>query len=190
MQTLQQRHGQVIVTGNGLASMGYCLSGAIGASLGHPGSRTVMIEGDGGFAQNLQELGTVAINDLNLKIFLFCNEGYGSIRMVQKNYFEGEYIGCDSLTGLGFPDWEKLFAAYDIPTCQIRTEWASDPEVLELFDGRGPAAFIVPVDPLQTYWPKIASRVTESGSMESNPLYLMTPDLPEDLAARVLRHLS
>tara|TARA_B100000315_G_scaffold223014_1_gene227469 strand:- start:1407 stop:1547 length:141 start_codon:yes stop_codon:yes gene_type:complete len=46
------------------------------------------------------------------------------------------------------------------------------------------------VDPLQTYWPKITSRVTESGSMESNPLYLMSPDLAEDVAARVLRHLS
>jgi|ETNmetMinimDraft_2_1059921.scaffolds.fasta_scaffold10604_2 acetolactate synthase-1/2/3 large subunit len=190
MQTLRQRHGQVIVTGNGLASMGYCLSGAIGASVGHPGRRTVMIEGDGGFSQNLQELSTVVINDLNLKIFLFCNEGYGSIRMVQKNYFDGEYIGCDTLTGLGFPDWEKLFAAYDIRTCQIGSEWTSDPEVLELFDGRGPAAFIVPVDPLQTYWPKITSRVTESGGMESNPLYQMTPNLPEDLAARVLRHLA
>jgi acetolactate synthase-1/2/3 large subunit len=43
----------------------------------------------------------------------------------------------------------------------------------------GPQAFIVPIDPEQTYFPKISSRITESGSMESNPIDRMTPDLPE-----------
>ena len=50
-------------------------------------------------------------------------------------------------------------------------------------------AFVVPIDPEQSYFPKISSRVTETGSMESNPLHLMTPDLPEEVAAEVLRHL-
>ena len=36
---------------------------------------------------------TVAVNGLNLKMFLFCNEGYASIRMTQKNYFDGAYLG-------------------------------------------------------------------------------------------------
>ena len=31
---------------------------------------------------------------------------------------------------------------------------------------------------------------TASGSMESAPLHLMTPDLPADVAARVMRYLS
>ena len=190
MQTLRQQQGQVIITNNGLASMGYCLSGAIGAALAHPDRRTIMIEGDGGFAQNLQELGTLAVNALNLKVFLFCNDGYGSIHMTQQNYFDGAYLGCDTSTGLGFPDWQPLFESFGIPFRTLDAGWASDPEVLDLLDRPGPVGFGVPVDPLQTYWPKITSRVTESGSMESNPLYLMSPDLAEDVAARVLRHLS
>ena len=54
----------------------------------------------------------------------------------------------------------------------------------------GPHAFIVPVDPEQTYWPKITSRVTESGSMESNPLYRMSPAIAEDIEAAVTKYLA
>jgi acetolactate synthase-1/2/3 large subunit len=40
-----------------------------------------------------------------------------------------------------------------------------------------PCAFIVPIDPEQTYFPKISSRITASGSMESNPIDRMTPEI-------------
>ena len=71
MQVYKQKYGQRILTNKSLASMGYGLSGAIGAALvrGELG-RTILIEGDGGFAQNLQELGTAELNKLNLKIFI------------------------------------------------------------------------------------------------------------------------
>lgn len=59
MQTYRQKYGQKVVTDKGLASMGYGLSGAIGAAYANPGKRIILIEGDGGFAQNIQEIGTV-----------------------------------------------------------------------------------------------------------------------------------
>ena len=62
---------------------------------------------------------TVAVNDLPLKIFLFSNEGYASIRMTQRNYFDGGYLGCDTKTGLGFPSWPELFGAYGIPILEL-----------------------------------------------------------------------
>ena len=67
--------------------MGYGLAGAIGAALANTTKRTFLVEGDGGFAQNMQEIGTVVANQLNLKIFIFDNQGYGSIRSNQRNYF-------------------------------------------------------------------------------------------------------
>ena len=73
MQVFRQKKGQIVVTNKGLASMGYGLPGAIGAAIGHPDRRTLLIEGDGGFIQNLQELATVAVNELNVKIFIFSN---------------------------------------------------------------------------------------------------------------------
>jgi acetolactate synthase-1/2/3 large subunit len=153
------------------------------------GRRTILVEGDGGFLQNMQELGTVAANRLNLKLFLFVNNGYASIRMTQRNYFKGNYLGCDTQTGLGMPNWERLFAAYEIPSMEIGPGYQDESGFLTAFEAPGPAAFLVHIDPQQTYYPKITSRVTASGGMESNPLHRMSPDLDEATEAHVLRYL-
>lgn len=189
MQALKQKFGQVIITDKGLASMGYGLSGALGAALSRPQSRTILIEGDGGFAQNLQELGTLRAQDLDLKLFLFCNEGYASIRMTQRNYFGGAYVGCDVQTGLGLPSWPELFKAYAIPCFQIDPLDPFNDEVLTRMATPGPFAFLIPIDPEQSYFPKITSQVLTDGSMRSNPLHLMSPDLEPDIAKICMPHL-
>jgi acetolactate synthase-1/2/3 large subunit len=170
--------------------MGYGLSGAIGAAFAHPGRRVVHVEGDGGFAQNLQELATVAVNGLPLKMFVMANEGYASIRMTQKNYFGGEYLGCDTSTGLGFPDWPALARAFGIEAQVLAPGFRDDPAFQAGMASPLPHFFVVPVDPEQTYFPKISSRVAADGGMESNPLHLLSPDLPQDVADDVLRHLK
>lgn len=189
MQAFEQKSGQVIVSNHALASMGYGLSGAIGAAFAAQGRRTILVEGDGGFAQNIQEIGTAALNKLNLKIFIFDDNGYASIRMTQRNYFGGRYVGCDTHTGLGFPQWDKLFDAWDVPALRLDNDFENDPRFCELFNSPGVAAFIVPIDPEQTYFPKITSQITASGSMESNPLHKMSPALDDALYARVARYL-
>lgn len=190
MQALQLRAEQKIVTDKSLASMGYGLSGAIGAALANPERQVLLSEGDGGFAQNLQELGTLAATGANLKVFVLDNNGYASIRMTQRNYFGGAWVGCDAQTGLGLPDWEILARAYGIPFARLDSETGLDASPLqELLNDRGPALIVVPIDPDQTYYPKISSAVQADGSMKSNPLHRMSPDLPADVEERVTVHL-
>lgn len=189
MQTLQQIAGTTVITDKGLASMGYGLAGAIGAAV-KTGSRVFHIEGDGGFAQNLQDLGTVAKNQLPIKTFIFSNRGYASIRMTQKSYFNGNYVGCDEDTGLGLPNWKLLFQAYGIPLLEINPGKAFSDEIIELLDNEKPHGFIVNVHPEQTYFPKITSRILADGSMQSNPLHLMTPELDESVSQAVFKYLS
>ena len=177
MQLYKQKYGQRVITNKSLASMGYGLSGAIGAALAGRGRRTILVEGDGGFAQNCQELGTVAVNDLPLKIFIFHDQGHASIRMTQRSYFDGKYLGCDRPSGLGLPDWERLFAAWDVPVMTLPLDFDRDAEFLARLSAPGPQAFVVPIDPEQTYLPKITSRITATGSMESNPIDKMTPEI-------------
>lgn len=177
MQLYKQKLGQRMLTNKSLASMGYGLSGAIGAAIGGAPRRTILIEGDGGFAQNMQELGTAAINKLNLKIFIFDDQGHASIRMTQRSYFGGKYLGCDTASGLGLPNWERLFPAWDIPVMRLPLDFTRDEGFLAAMAAPGVHGFIVPVDPEQTYFPKISSRVTETGSMESNPIDRMTPEI-------------
>jgi acetolactate synthase-1/2/3 large subunit len=84
--------GQRWVTSPGLASMGFGLSGGIGMALSFPKSRTLVFEGDGGMAQNLQEFGVVRSNDLNIKIFIADNGNYGSIKAHQKSAFNNHSL--------------------------------------------------------------------------------------------------
>lgn len=182
MQAFPQYQGQLLTNNKGLASMGYGLAGAIGTAIAFKEKRTVLVEGDGGFAQNLSEIGTVANRKLNLKMFIFSNLGYASIRVSQKAYFEGNYIGCDGPTGVGLPDWISIFAAYGIPAVEINNSIKKNEKALELLNISGPAAFIINVHPDQSFLPKITSRIYTDGKMKSNPIHLMDPQLPEDLA--------
>lgn len=190
MQSLQLRGNQRIITNKGMASMGYGLSGAIGASLSHRESNTIMIEGDGSFAQNLQELGTVAAQNLNLKVLLFANDGYASIRMTQRNYFNGSWIGCDSSTGLGLPDWATLAKSFGIPYAKMNSDNPFSEEIAHLLNSSGPAFIEVPIDPEQTFFPKIMSSVQPDGSMSSNPLHLMHPQLSDNEARTLMKYIE
>ena len=189
MQAFLQPQGSKVITTKGLASMGYGLAGAIGCAL-QSNARVIHVEGDGGFAQNLQELGTVANLNVPIKTFIICNDGYASIRMTQKSYFDGNYIGCDSNTGLGLPDWHKLFGAYGIPVVSLDPKNPFNPDVLSAMNSQGPAAFLVPVDPEQTYFPKITSNVSADGNLKSNPLHLMTPALDREIHDQVFKYIE
>lgn len=188
MQSFKQKEGVRIITSSSLASMGYGLAGAIGTAL-LTNKKVCLVEGDGGFAQNLQELGTAERQKLNLKIFIFCNEGYASIRMTQRNYFGGNYLGCDRDTGLGLPEWGKLFDAYGIRWMTLEVGKKIEHQAGSMWSDDRIAAFLVPIHPEQTYFPKITSRILDNGMMESNPLHEMTPDLDVVQKSQVIKYL-
>jgi acetolactate synthase-1/2/3 large subunit len=148
------------------------------------------VEGDGGFAQNMQELGVVANHQLNLKIMLAENQGYASIRTTQKAYFKGNYVGCDSETGLGFPNWMKLFESFGIPAISMNQENLFGEDFKQGMNSSGPFACVVKLDPDQLYFPKLTSKVLPSGHMASSALHEMSPPLSPDIANKVFKWIS
>lgn len=177
---------QVATNSPAHASMGYGLATAIGASFTDKNRCVVLTEGEGGFSQNLQELAVISRYSLPIKIFIIDNGGYGSIRATQKKFFGGAYLGCDPDTGLGFPDWEKLFGAYEIPCRYLeKNEIGEEPLRLLLQNRKSPEAWIVRIDPDQTNWPNVSTVLSKDGKMSSSPLYDMLPRLPEELLSQV-----
>ena len=188
MQSFKNKTGQVILSNKGLASMGYGLAGSIGLAFSRPNSRVVLFEGDGGFAQNLQELGTVAASKLPIKMFVFDNNGYASIRASQRAHFEGKYIGCDSDTGLGLPDWNQLASSYGISYTRVDS-LPSNEELSALLESKWPEFIHVMVDPGFEYLPKIKSFVQKDGSMLSNSLDEMHPPVPREKQGLAYRYI-
>ncbi len=188
-KVMVNKKGQNWVTSPGLASMGFGLSGGIGMSLAHPQKRTIVFEGDGGFAQNLQELGVMRINNLNLKLFIASNGNYGSIKAHQKSAFNDNYIGCDRETGLWLPDWEAIAKAFLIPYYLIQSNDFETESFMEHLNSSEPCIFEVKVDPDQVILPKIVSVKTSSGEVESNPLHLMYPEISESELTLLAPHI-
>ena len=189
LQVYEVAKDQIATTSPAFASMGWGLATAIGAAFARPGKRVVLTEGDGGFSQNLQELALVRRHNLPIKMFIMANRGYASIRATQRKFFGGAYVGCDEATGLGFPDWPRLFEAYGIPVANLSAENRSTTRLAELMAGPGPAAWVVDVDPEQPNFPAVTSRIRPDGSIESNPLSQQEPRLAPEVQAEVGRYL-
>ncbi len=79
------------------AAIGPGLPLAIGAAIGS-GRKTALIQGDGGFMLNIGELATAAQYQAPVIICLFNDRGYGVLRNIQSNTFEGRQTGVDLTT--------------------------------------------------------------------------------------------
>lgn len=178
-QAAKIKQGQRMFTNSGCAAMGYGFPAAVGVAVSDNSRRTICIDGDGSVMMNLQELATVAYNKLNLKLFIINNNGYLSIRQTQRNLFKPPFIGIDSESGVGFPDFEKLSDAFGLEYFRIEQEAAAD-TLEQILDGDGPCICEVIVDPNQNFEPKSSSKVLPDGRIVSPSLDDMAPFLDRE----------
>jgi acetolactate synthase-1/2/3 large subunit len=68
------------VSSGGLGTMGFGLPAAIGAWFANPEKPVVLVDGDGSFQMNIQELATVVANEVPLKMFVLNNSFLGMVR--------------------------------------------------------------------------------------------------------------
>ncbi|MCV7347651.1 thiamine pyrophosphate-binding protein [Mycolicibacterium rhodesiae] len=170
--------GQRIFLTSGLGAMGYGLPAMIGAALAADAKSIVGVEGDGSLMMNIQELQTIRMLDLPLKLFLFNNCGYASIRNTQRNYFEGRYVGTGPEGQLGLPDFVTLATANGIESMRIDDAACLISGVREALSRRGPLIVDVQVQCNEALWPKSAALPQPDGTIRSMPLEDMSPLLP------------
>ncbi|MBQ3367124.1 MAG: thiamine pyrophosphate-binding protein [Acidaminococcaceae bacterium] len=179
-QAAKIKQGQRMFTNSGCAAMGYGFPAALGVAVSDNSRRTICIDGDGSIMMNLQELATVAYNKLNLKLFILDNNGYLSIRQTQRNLFQPPFIGIDSDSGIGFPDFEKLAGSFDLQYFRIDNENNADKLLKTVLDYAKGCICEVIVDPNQNFEPKSSSKVLPDGCIVSPSLDDMSPFLPRD----------
>jgi len=180
MQTFKAKPGQRIFNSQGLGSMGFGLAAAIGGCIAANHKRTIMLEGDGGFAMNLQELETVRRLQLPIKIFILNNQGYGSIRATQKNYFCGRLFASCEAGGLTLPQWDQIAHAFALPFTRVGNHRKIKDHLETILNQPGPHLTEVLVDPDQQTAPRVTSRPTPDGGMETAPMEDMSPLLDRE----------
>ena len=170
---------QRLFTNGGIAPMGWGLPGAIGACLGRGKKEVICIHGDGGLQLNIQELQTIVHYKLPIKLFVFANEGYVSIKHTMKTYF-GHLAACDPASGVSCPDTYKIAGAYGLPHEMIGNHAELRQKIKGILATPGPMVIEVKVDPMQPFVPKVTSERLPDGKMVSKPLDDMYPFLDRE----------
>lgn len=85
------REGRFLTTG-GMGTMGYSIPAAIGAKFARPDRDVIVICGDGSFQMGLNELATIAGNQLGIKIIIMKNARLGMVRELQDKHYGGRHL--------------------------------------------------------------------------------------------------
>lgn len=123
-QFLQVSKSMQLLTSGGLGTMGFGFPAALGAKLGNPEKKVLVITGDGGFQMNLQELATVVMENIPVIICIFNNGCLGNVRQWQEMFYEERYSYTNLLpqNSSYVPDFIALAQSYGIEGIRVTEE--------------------------------------------------------------------
>jgi acetolactate synthase I/II/III large subunit len=179
-QAMRVKKGQLIKNAAGLGAMGFGLPYSIGACIANNRRRTILINGDGAFQLNIQELETVKRLNLPIKMFILDNGGYGSIMTTQRNMFNGFYVGSEPGSGLTLPDVSAVAGSYGIRHECVATHQELQDAIARTISGSDPALCSIKVTKAHVTAPRVQAMKTPDGGMVSKPLEDMWPYLPPE----------
>jgi len=144
---------RTFLSSGGLGTMGFGLPAAMGASLATNRKDVIDIAGDGSIQMNIQELATISINRIPVKIVILNNEYLGMVRQWQELFWNRRYSstclrggilcdGCDGRTECKrkyVPDFVKLAESYDIPGFRTGNPADVTKTLKQGLDVKGPA---------------------------------------------------
>ncbi len=176
-QAIHIKDKQRYITTGGQAEMGYTLPAAIGASVARGRKEALGITGDGSFQMNIQELQTLVHYKLPVKLFVWNNNGYLSIKTTQNKFFNGRLIGAESTSGVSFPDTKKIADAYGIRYFKAAKSSTLETDIKKVLAYDGPAICEVMCTENDMVVPTASSMKRDDGTMVSKPLEDMFPFL-------------
>ncbi|MBJ13413.1 MAG: hypothetical protein CMG62_10130 [Candidatus Marinimicrobia bacterium] len=143
-QGLKIKKGQRELTSGAFYSMGVAVPLSIGASTARPNSQVIAITGDGSIELNIQELRTISINNLNIKLFIINNGGYASIRKSQDDMVGGRYTDDEEIL-----NFSKVADAFELPFYLIDDYKTIDSKLQKILKSNDPALIEIVCDPNQ-----------------------------------------
>ena len=124
------------LTSGGLGTMGYGLPAAIGAKIGKPKKKVVLITGDGSIMMNCQEFATAADYGIDVKVVVMDNHVLGMVTQWQRMFY-GERYSQSKLNGK--TDFVKLAEAMGVAGYRVTEAKALKTTLQMAFDAEGPA---------------------------------------------------
>ncbi len=157
------------ISSAGLGTMGFGLPAAMGAKVGVGEEAVICISGDASFQMNLQELGTLAQYDIQVKTIILNNGWQGMVRQWQQTFYEERYSASNMSQGM--PNINLLCEAYGIKGITVRKREDLAPAIAEMLAHNGPVVMDVVVKKDENCYPMIAPGM-------SNAQMLGLPEVP------------
>ena len=149
-------------TSGGLGTMGYSLPAALGLQVAHPKESVWVVVGDGGFQMNVQELATVAQEQLPIKIIIMDNGYLGMVRQWQELFHGARYIG----TPISGPDFVQLAGSYGIPARRVTARTELDAAFAIVRETHGPFLLDCKVDRGENVYPMVQPGTSNTDFVE------------------------
>ena len=185
----KNKTNQRIFLTTALGSMGYGLPSAIGAA-SKTNKKTILIESDGSFLFNIQELATIKTYKLPICIFLLNNKGYASIRNTQKSYFKSRFVGTGSEDKMFYPNFKNIAKSFEINYFKVKKLKDLDFNYKKFIKNPIPTIIDIHLEKNATLLPKV-SAVFKGSKIYSLPLEDMSPLLSlDELKKNVLNKIN
>lgn len=163
-QAFKNKKNQILLTNSGHAPMGWGLPAAIGASCkGKKFQDVICLTGEGGFQMNIQELATLMHNKIPIKIFIFNNGGYLTIKQTQQLGFKGRLMGSTKTSGLSFPDYEKIAKSHKLNYFIIKNQIRLNSKIKSILTVKKPLICEILMDPNEEQIPKAINKKNKDG---------------------------
>lgn len=143
---------RTFLTSGGLGTMGFGLPAAIGAALAHPERQIICISGDGSFLMNIQELATIAEQQLNIKTIIMNNNHLGLVRQQQELFYNKRYSASGFDTA---PDFAAISEGFGIKGYTIDSGINTAGILSRIFDTPVPAVINIPIDHRLNVYPMV-----------------------------------
>lgn len=181
-QALDIKENQNFYTNSGHAPMGWGLPAAIGAYYVKKRNQTrlICLTGEGGLQMNIQELATVMHNKIPIKIFIFNNGGYLTIKQTQILGFNGRIMGADKKSGLSFPNYKLLAKSHKMHYKKIKTHSNLQKNIKEILNNRTSSICELIMNPNEEQIPKAINRRDSNGRSVPTEFEDMYPFLSKE----------
>ena len=134
---------------------------------------------------NLQELQTLVTFRANVKIVVYENGGYLTMKHMQEARFK-LLVGADATSKLQCPDFIKIGTAFGIDSRAAHSPSELTTQMNWLMDEFiGPKLLVVHIDPWQPLVPRVQTRSNSSGQLFPPSLDQMFPFLSPDAAIEI-----
>lgn len=176
---IEFKDGQRMLHPASQGCMGVALPASIGAyySCGH---EVVAVIGDGSVMMNLQELQTIAAQQIPAKIIIVNNGIYAVIRKRQKELFRTRTVGTDVSNGVTTPDFKKIAECFGIAYQRIEEKGKMDEGVKELMETQGPVICEIMATEEQDYI-RSGAAFNSQRKFVNRPLEDQMPFLPREV---------